>query len=101
VLVVGNEPSLDPRLGAAIKRLGLHPVLSVPDPTTAYEVAAASSFDLVLVDFEGLGDEAELASDMLRAVMPTCWVLDFRGIVRRRPDHASVSMAHTRPLVLV
>src|SRR5687767_5989726 len=98
-ILVGRRHALEPRLSAALKRLDILTVHAVRDTTTAFETAAKSRFDIVLLDFEGFGDGADVVADILRAVAPTSWILDFRGIVRRRPDHAPVSMAHTHPMV--
>ncbi len=97
VLVVGRAQDLNPIIRARLQRSDVQPVWQTCDPMVAYEVAAEHRPGYVVLDF-GLPQDPDVVADSLRALIPTAWVIDFAGCVRRRPDHAPVSLAHTEPL---
>ena len=99
ILIVGDRKSLHGRVRAGIARLRSEPIWLAAAPGEGYPIASARQPGLVVMDFRN-GSDADVAADVFGAVVPRCWILDFNGVVRRRPEHASVSLAHTHPLVL-
>ena len=98
ILIVGDRTVLHERVRAGIARFRDEPVWFATRSEAGYPLAKAHQPGLVVLDFR-MESDAELAADLFRNVAPRCWILDFHGIVRRRPEHSTVSIAHTHPLV--
>ena len=98
VLVVGDIEKLDPIIAARLQRSDIHPVWQTTDVEAAYRVAARHRPRFVVLDFELPNAESDVVADALRGLTPTAWIMDFRGVLRRRPDQAGVALERTEPL---
>ncbi len=101
VLVVGRWTQVAGFVREALEREDLQPLWHAPDPSTAMEIAAEQPPGYIVLDFDAQSTDGEDLADALRALAPQAWILDFSGLLRRRPEHARVDLADTRPLVLM
>ena len=85
----------------ALEREDLQPVWHAEGSEDAFLIAAQQQPGFVVLDFEMPGMEHDVIADTLRILAPSCWIIDFSGLVRRRPERAHVDLNNTRPLVLV
>lgn len=97
-LVVGSHQSMADMIREALSRTDLQPVLHARDRDGALTLAHHRQPGLIVLDFDLPGDTEALA-DALRMLVPNTWVIDFSGVLRRRPERAHVQFEDTRPLV--
>lgn len=100
VLVVGHPENLNPTIESRLRMSDLQPVWQTPDPEVAFEMAARHRPRFIVFDFDLPLADAEVIADAFRELTPAVWVMDFRGVLRRRPDDAPVSLEHTEPLLV-
>lgn len=101
VLIVGRRESMNPLVRSALERDDLQPVWHADRPEDAFTIVSQQQPGFVVLDFDMPGSEPDVVADIVRSLAPSCWIIDFSGLVRRRPEHAHVDLDNTRPLVLV
>ena len=101
VLIIGRSDSLNELVRSALEREDLQPVWHASRPDDAFLIALQQQPGFVVLDFDMPDFEADVVADVVRVLTPTCWIIDFSGLVRRRPERAHVDLDDTRPLVLV
>ena len=100
VLIVGRPRLLAELVAEALQKEDRRPVIHAHDDRTALELSRVERPGLIIVDFASLPADANALADSLQAMDPNAWILDFAGVVRRRPEHAAVQLALTKPFLL-
>ena len=101
VLIVGQSESMNHLVRTALEREDLQPVWHADRPEDAFMIASQQQPGFVVLDFDLPDSDPEVVADVVRSLAPSCWIIDFSGLVRRRPERAHVNLDNTRPLVLV